>query len=130
MLALRSVILLHTTADGVHHDWLIEDPRLAWPQAPEARLWTARLLPPPTQWAQLGRFELSIIPPHRRAYFHYQGAVSGDRGRVRKLASAVCLASLWTEGRIVMQCQIDRDKLLLDLNKRAADLWIARVTRA
>ncbi|MEM6507527.1 MAG: hypothetical protein AAF711_18975, partial [Planctomycetota bacterium] len=68
MYRLQTAILEHTTAAGVHHDWLIEDPRLPNPHAPDTKLWTARVTPPPHHWPGLKRFDLTVIPPHRRTY--------------------------------------------------------------
>lgn len=102
MLALRTAVIRHTTAHGVHHDWLIEDPRLPDPQAPHARLWTARVAPPPGDWTKLPRLELTVIAPHRRHYLAYQGPVSGGRGRVQRVLTGVCYAPLWTKERIVL----------------------------
>jgi len=106
MHALRTVILEHTAADGVHHDWLIEDPRLPDPKAADARLWTARVAPPPAHWAALGRFDVEVIAPHRRHYLAYQGPISGGRGRVRRVAEGPCLTQLWTRSRIVLSTDL------------------------
>jgi hypothetical protein len=102
MHALRTVILEHTTGDGVHHDWLIEDPRLPDPKAPDARLWAARVSPSPAYWQVLGRFDAEAIAPHRRRYLAYQGPISAGRGRVRRVAQGRCVARLWTRSRIVL----------------------------
>ena len=126
MHALRTAILEHTTADGVHHDWLVEDPTLANPKAPTARLWTVRAAPPPQDWARLERFELTAIPAHRRHYLTYQGPVAGNRGRVKRLAEGTCDARLWTAQRIVMTMQTDRMKLDLELTRLSAELWLAK----
>jgi len=125
MHALSTVILEHTTADGAHHDWLIEDPRLPNPQAPDARLWTARVLAPPSQWTQLARFDLEVIAPHRRAYLTYEGPVSGDRGRVRRVAKGWCEVHQWSEGRIVMTLRLNETPLDLQLTHQAQNHWSA-----
>jgi hypothetical protein len=126
MHALRTAILEHTTANGVHHDWLIEDPSLPDPKAPGARLWTARVIPPPQDWAKLKRLDLTVIPPHRRHYFTYQGPVPGNRGRVQRLASGTCDAKLWTERRIVMKLQTESIQIELQLTRQSTDHWLAQ----
>ncbi|MBX2852620.1 MAG: hypothetical protein KTR15_12850 [Phycisphaeraceae bacterium] len=127
MHALRTAILEHTTADGVHHDWLIEDPTRPDPKAPDARLWTARVAPPPQDWPQRRRLELTAITPHRRNYLTYQGPVPGNRGRVRRLASGTCDAKLWTAHRIVLAMKTESIQIELQLVRQSADLWLAPV---
>ncbi|MFK7788663.1 MAG: hypothetical protein AB8C95_04090 [Phycisphaeraceae bacterium] len=127
MQLLQTAIIEHTTPDGVHHDWLIEDPTLQNPKAKNARLWTARVAPPPHEWAKIKRFDLTVIPPHRRIYLDYQGPVSGNRGRVQRRAKGSCYAKLWTADRIVMSMQCDAVELDLDLIRQAGDHWAAVV---
>lgn len=125
MHTLRTAILEHRTADGVHHDWLIEDPRLPNPKAPDAKLWTARITPPPQNWQQLKRFDLKTIPPHRRAYLAYQGPVSNNRGHVQRLMSGTCVASFWSEERILLTMHIESVTLDLQITRCTSDHWIA-----
>lgn len=128
MYRLQTAILEHTTAAGVHHDWLIEDPRLPDPKAPDARLWTARVAPPPQDWPRLRRFDLTVIPPHRRVYLDYQGPVSGNRGHVRRLMSGVCLVPLWSNGRVVLRLQSGAAVLDLQLQRQSDACWLAHQT--
>lgn len=130
MHALHTAILEHTTPTGVHHDWLIEDPRLPNPKAPDARLWTARIAPPPEDWAKLKRFDLTVIPPHRRHYLTYQGPVSGDRGHVKRLARGTCFVSLWSEQRIVLTMQTESMKIEMELIRQSGDHWLAVAEKA
>lgn len=125
MQTLRTAILEHTTATGVHHDWLIEDPRLQNPKAPDTRLWTARVKPPPQDWPLLHRFSLTVIPPHRRIYLNYQGDVPGSRGHVRRLASGGCKASKWSVQCIVLTLDTQVATLNLRLTQQAHDHWLA-----
>lgn len=127
MHTLATAILEHTTAAGVHHDWLIEDPTLADPHDPAARLWTARLLPPPARWASLRRIDLVVIPPHRRQYLTYQGSVSGNRGRVRRLAAGVVRPVLWTTGRIVLHAELSGFTGTIDAHQLGGAQWLAIV---
>lgn len=125
MHALRTAILEHTTPTGVHHDWLIEDPTLQDPKATDARLWTARVAPPPQDWPKLKRFGLTVIPPHRRAYLDYQGEVSGNRGHVKRLASGTCDAKLWTAQRIEVALRTESMQIGLLLTRQSKDHWLA-----
>lgn len=125
MHALRTAVLEHTTDQGVHHDWLIQDPTLPDPNAPQARLWTARVLPPPWQWPELGRFELEVIPPHRRIYLDYQGPIANHRGRVTRVAQGQCVPRLWSRDRIVIDLRIYETAQMLDLRRLADARWLA-----
>lgn len=127
MHSLRTTVIEHTNALGVHHDWLIEDPRLDAPDHPEARLWTARVIPPPTQWPRLGRFDLEVIPPHRRLYLTYQGQVSGDRGRVRRAATGICLPTLWSRARIVIALEMRIGVRQIEMRRLGDQRWLATV---
>ncbi|MEM1354512.1 MAG: hypothetical protein AAGH88_06460 [Planctomycetota bacterium] len=127
MHTLATAILEHTTDQGVHHDWLIEDPSLANPYAPDARLWTARFIPPPTHWPGLGCFELEVLPPHRRAYLTYQGPVRANRGRVRRVASGVVRPELWTCCRLrfhfrMLDIRASVDAKRIGLNRMMASI--------
>lgn len=128
MQALRTAILQHTTPTGVHHDWLIEDPTLPDPKAPDARLWTARVTPPPADWPKLKRLDLTVIPPHRRAYLTYQGPVSNNRGHVKRITSGTCEVSLWSESRIVLTIKTKATTLDLQLQRQSAAHWLAITT--
>lgn len=125
MHALRTAIIEHTTAVNVHHDWLIEDPTLPDPKSPHARLWTARVAPPPHEWAKLKRFDLTVIPPHRRIYLDYQGTVSDNRGYVRRLAQGTCQATLWSQQRILMTMRCEASQLNIQLTRQAGHRWLA-----
>lgn len=125
---LRTAVLEHTTADGVHHDWLIEDPTLPDPHAPDARLWTARVPAPPSQWPALGRFELDVIAPHRRVYLEYQGPISGGRGRVRRVAHGLCIAHLWSRTRLVLGVQLSTLSMEVRLTGTAGGHWLGLVS--
>lgn len=128
MQPLRTAILEHTTATGVHHDWLIEDPRLPNLKAPDAKLWTARVTPPPQDWPMLKRIDLTTIAPHRRDYLTYQGPIAGGRGRVRRIASGICFTTLWANDRIVLTLKTDTALLDLQIIRQSEDHWLATIT--
>ncbi|MCA9304316.1 MAG: hypothetical protein KC996_09355 [Phycisphaerales bacterium] len=78
---LQTVVLLHSTPDGGHHfDWMVEQPT----PGIEHRLMTWRCGQSPAEWGWDGRCER--IEMHREAYLHYEGAISGGRGSVRRIA--------------------------------------------
>ncbi len=128
MLALRTAIIEHTTADGVHYDWLIEDPRLPDPHAVNARLSTFRVPKPPTQWSTSNTLVIKALPPHRRAYLTWQGRVSGDRGRVRRIADGKCLTTLWSTDRIVLIVQMQGLSCNAELRRLGNNDWQACFT--
>ncbi|HEX7008513.1 MAG TPA: hypothetical protein VF184_00935 [Phycisphaeraceae bacterium] len=99
-----TVLLLHTTSQGRHHDWFIGDPRQAG--MADARLWTARVAHASRHWARLGRFALTPLPPHRRHYLRYQGPISGGRGSVQRVDAGWVIPLLWTESRIVLDVHL------------------------
>ena len=124
MHTLRTAILEHTTTNGVHYDWLIEDPALPDPHAAGARLWAARVAQPPEDWPDLERFEIDVIAPHRRLYLSYQGQVPGHRGRVRRVAEGTCRARLWAADRTILRLQTQQMRLDLRLTRQARDRWV------
>lgn len=95
-----TALLLHTTREGSHHDWLLGDPDQAG--LATDRLWTARLDPPSREWAAVGQFELTPLPPHRPRYLRYEGPISQERGEVRRVDAGYALALLWRTDRAVL----------------------------
>lgn len=80
------VLLRHDLPSGDwHFDWLLERPG-----RPDAPLVSFRTLSRPDLDA--GPLRATRTPDHRRAYLTYEGEVSGDRGRVSRIASGVVLA--------------------------------------
>lgn len=121
---LRSVLLLHETPEGSHHDWMFEhpDPALA---GPDQRLWTARVALPSHAWARAGRLELTELPPHRRAYLTYEGEVSGNRGRVRQIDAGHVTTELWTPDRTILTVALRHFHGRLELRRLAPGRLIA-----
>lgn len=125
MLSLPTVLLLHETRAGTHHDWLVADPTLAG--VPDAPLWTVRVAAPTRQWRAVRRLKLVPLPPHRRAYLTYEGPVSGGRGVVRRVDAGTVRAELWSASRIVLDVEMRHFRGRVELVKRSAVLWDAAV---
>lgn len=78
----KTVILIHTLPDGTsHYDWLIDQPTLD----AEHRLLTFRCQTRPDILAEPGFIGVAL-PNHRAMYLAYEGAISGDRGSVVRVA--------------------------------------------
>lgn len=125
MLTLPTVLLLHETRAGTHHDWLLGDPTRAG--APDAPLWTARVATPTWHWRAARRLHLTPLPPHRRAYLAYQGPVAGGRGAVRRLDAGTVQPELWAASRIVLNVEMRWFRGRMELVKRSPALWDAVV---
>jgi hypothetical protein len=75
-------VLHHVLPDGsAHHDWLID-------RGDGGLLVTFRCDASPSEAAA---FVATRVPDHRRIYLTYEGAISGNRGTVRRVASGSCL---------------------------------------
>ena len=77
-----TVLLRHSLPDGSHHfDWMLA-------RDDSGSLLTFRL----DEDISLGcqRFSGPRLPEHRRRYLEYEGPVSGDRGRVDRVARGDC----------------------------------------
>jgi hypothetical protein len=83
MLQLPTVILHHQTFAGSHYDWLWLDP------ATRDRLLGYRVPCAPNQWLARKSFLLEPLAPHRLAYLTYQGLITGERGRVIRVAKGI-----------------------------------------
>lgn len=74
--SLRYVVLHHTGYGQPHFDLMLETdadgPLLTW-----------RL----THWPTTDGTRFVALPPHRRIYLDYVGVISGQRGRVRRVAA-------------------------------------------
>ncbi|MEZ6191281.1 MAG: hypothetical protein R3C45_08320 [Phycisphaerales bacterium] len=125
MLTVPTALLLHRTTDGSHHDWLVGMPD--YRQDPTTRLWAARVAPASRHWRGLGRFDLSVIAPHRRAYLEYQGAVSDGRGSVMRIDRGTAVILLWSSMRIVWEVRMRDFTGTIEAQKRAGNNWGATV---
>ncbi len=125
MLRVPTALLLHTTPDGRHYDWLVGTPDYA--TAPQARLWTARVAHPSEAWRGLGCFDLTVIAPHRRAYLDYQGPISGGRGEVTRADRGEAVIELWRASRIVWGIRLQHFQARVQADVIDGDTWRARV---
>lgn len=75
----RFVILHHTTSDGEHWDFMLEEGEV---------LLTWQLLREPAGLSALP-IPARRIGDHRKVYLDYEGPLSGDRGTVRRVESGV-----------------------------------------
>jgi hypothetical protein len=76
MPALRYVVLQHSEIDEPHYDLMIET-------APGSDLATWRV----SHWPPDATDKFTALPNHRRHYLEYEGPISGNRGKVLRIAS-------------------------------------------
>ena len=123
-----TVLLWHETAAGNHHDWLFVDPTTL--DQPEAPLTTYRIAAPPDQWLELGRMELTPIPPHRRIYLTYEGPISGNRGSVKRIDEGTFVPVLWTPQKKVIDLKLRRFQGVVSIEADATGTAYAMVVNA
>lgn len=82
-MALSYVILEHTVNGTKHFDLMLEVPGKEKLRTLQLQ---ARLLKPGDTC------EFKELEPHRRAYFEYEGEVSGGRGQVKRVERGTCEA--------------------------------------
>ena len=101
-----TVLLEHTLPDGsAHLDWLIERPA----DPAEHRMITFRCDSDPMDHAPWAGERL---PDHRAHYIRYEGPVSGNRGRVRRLWSHPCTLHAAEAHRLHLTIHIAEDRSL------------------
>lgn len=118
----RTVVLEHTLPDRTSHfDWMIEDPLLDG----ERRLATWRTDHRPDRAE--GSFLGERIGAHRVAYLSFEGAVSGDRGRVRRLASGTAEWEVSDAGRVTVRVSWDTGRITRYTGeKKDGSRWLFR----
>ena len=98
---MRTVILRHTLPGGSwHYDWLVERAGLAL--VPTWRTGQTR-----PDDAAADSFEAERINDHRAIYLDYEGEVSGDRGRVKRVASGRVIESEWGDDSLVLSARFE-----------------------
>jgi len=99
----RFVVLEHDW-NGVHFDVMLEREGVLWTWAVDEAIVPGRDL------------AARRLPGHRLAYLDYEGPISGDRGRVRRLDRGVYQVETWTEGRIRVVLEGDRWRGVCELS--------------
>ena len=77
----RFVVLMHTDREGVHFDLMVDTGELL-------ATWKC---PRPPETAAESDLSCIRLKDHRRQYLDYEGAVSGDRGEVRRHDQGACV---------------------------------------
>jgi hypothetical protein len=133
----RWTLLRHDLPDGTSHlDWLIER------RDGDAGLLTFRL-PIPPDWPGLlaaclaspGRgacaeVAAAALPDHRREYLAYEGEVSGNRGRVRRLAEGVGRIAVLEEAVLIMSIRWEDCEIEVEGLREADGSWKLRARYA
>jgi hypothetical protein len=88
---LRYIVLHHTGIAEPHFDLMIE-------LSPGSELSTWRL----PHWPPLPGDEFTPLAKHRRDYLEYEGAVSGNRGEVKRVAAGSCEILDQSANRVVV----------------------------
>lgn len=129
MKRLPTVLLHHETPLGNHYDWL-------WPHPSEkfnASLWAARTVVASSDWAKVRVWTLWRIPPHRRCYLTYQGAVAPkagqQRGHVHQVDKGWLIPRIWTDDRIVVEVSMRRFRSLVQIYHLGQDRFRATAMR-
>ena len=125
MLKRPTVLLEHTCRDQRHFDWLLADPGAAG--GADSPLWAARTALPSRFWEQCRRFDLELLPPHRRVYLSYQGPVRGDRGWVRRVDTGWVMSRLWTDHAAVLGVRMRGFCGTVALTRVCGPFWRAQV---
>ncbi|HVS71248.1 MAG TPA: hypothetical protein VHQ47_08335 [Phycisphaerae bacterium] len=92
------MVLRHTGGgggEGDHYDLLIDGAGTGG-GADERRVWTWRIFVEPAKWGPQTPAER--IADHRVLYMTYEGAVSGGRGEVRRIAGGIARLEAAREG--------------------------------
>lgn len=125
MITLPTVLLRHDSPEGLHHDWLLSDPRLA--DDPDSLLWTARVGPSSHQWEELGTWDIEPIRGHRRHYLTYEGPLTNGRGNIHRVDEGTISSTLWTDNRIIFNLMMRYCQGCVELVRLSASHWRARL---
>lgn len=121
----RMALLRHDLAGGEwHYDWLLE-PEDA-PDGADARVLIAFRLHRRPDAAGLNAGEglpAERLAEHRRRYLDYEGKISGDRGRVVRLASGTCRVTHATADRVEFTCDWGRGEVRWRAEPAPPDQW-------
>ncbi|MCE5269456.1 MAG: hypothetical protein LLG00_16390 [Planctomycetaceae bacterium] len=114
----RYVVLQHSTADGVHFDFMLEA---------GSTLKTWSLDEQPSLGAEI---DCRCLPDHRLAYLDYEGPVSGNRGIVARWDHGTYEAVCQTDDRWIVVIAGERFRGQATLVRKAGDTQRWRITFA
>lgn len=127
----------HDHPAGSHHfDWLFEPadtpitPATPTSADPNARvLITFRLATPPHK-ALGATLAATRLPPHRRLYLDYEGPISGNRGRVQRVASGHADILADTPDRFAARVTLDTHSFFVEGTPTTPPAWQLTITPA
>ena len=122
MRELPTVVLHHVTSRGSHFDWMLADPAFAG-RAAAGSLWTFRVEHHPAVWGDVGDLCLTPLPAHRGDYLDYEGRVSGDRGRVMRVARGWFVPRVWSVSRCIIDLRLAGGGARWQLIRLGAEAW-------
>jgi hypothetical protein len=105
---IRTVLLLHELRDGSsHYDWMIEQPPAPPPSTASGDsgcrpLITFRVTER-IDCGQIVDFLALRIADHRSAYLTFEGEISGNRGRISRLAEGEAEILAFEDDRLVIE---------------------------
>ena len=113
---LRYVVLRHDGIAEPHFDLMFETS-----PGSELATWRSPI------WPLTEATRLEELGDHRRAYLDYEGAVSGGRGNVRRVAEGACLIARHRDGSwmITLLDQPNRPTLMLSFVEPAS--WVGKL---
>ena len=104
---MRFVVLQHSGVAEPHYDLMVET-------SPGSALATWRV----SHWPPRADEVFTALAEHRREYLDYEGAVSGDRGTVRRVAAGACRVIQTDTGSLGI-CWDDGKRIVLPIFQRA-----------
>ena len=120
-----TVLLRHDLPDGSsHYDWLLEQSGRA-----HGALMTFRVQERIDQ-PGVESFKGIRLPDHRWEYLTYQGEVSGDRGRVTRVARGSCRFEAISDERFRVAVTFEASQVWEGRREGAGETWVFRATPA
>lgn len=117
---LRYAVLRHEGVDEPHFDLLFEP-------GPGEPLITFRS----DRWPITERVQVQRLPDHRPVYLEYEGPISGNRGRVRRIEAGTYQCSApWEAFEQTMQLVLFPHNQRLAIERVGAELWIGPASTA
>jgi hypothetical protein len=114
MPTLRCAVLHHEGVENPHYDLLFET-------APGSALATWRA----ERWPVRAGDYLRRLDDHRRDYLDYEGAISGDRGRVRRVYAGSCSDVHLQEGHLEVLFEDGRELMLTKDSPKQWFCWLS-----